>query len=68
MNDFLVPLLIIAIISVVIGFILGGLFSGLGKQTDKTPAQPAARDLTEVVRLWRDDLGLPCFQVAWGDF
>jgi hypothetical protein len=54
MNDFLVPLLIIAIISVVIGFILGGLFSGLGKQPDKTPAQPAARDLTEVVRLWRD--------------
>jgi hypothetical protein len=25
-------------------------------------------DRDQVVRLWRDDLGLPCFQVAWGDF
>ena len=25
-------------------------------------------DRDQVVRLWRDELGLPCFQVAWGDF
>lgn len=25
-------------------------------------------DRDQVVKLWRDDLGLPCFQVAWGDF
>ena len=25
-------------------------------------------DRDKVVRLWRDDLELPCFQVAWGDF
>jgi len=25
-------------------------------------------DRDQVVRLWRDDLGLPCFQVAWGEF
>lgn len=25
-------------------------------------------DRYQVVRLWRDELGLPCFQVAWGDF
>jgi predicted kinase len=25
-------------------------------------------DRDQVVRLWRDDLGLPTFQVAWGDF
>ena len=25
-------------------------------------------DRDQVVRLWRDDLNLPCFQVAWGDF
>ena len=25
-------------------------------------------DRDQVVRLWRDDLSLPCFQVAWGDF
>ncbi len=25
-------------------------------------------DRDQVVPLWRDDLGLPCFQVAWGDF
>jgi hypothetical protein len=25
-------------------------------------------DRDQVVRLWRDDLELPCFQVAWGDF
>lgn len=25
-------------------------------------------DRDQVVRLWRDDLDLPCFQVAWGDF
>jgi hypothetical protein len=25
-------------------------------------------DRDQVVRLWRDDLDLPCFQVAWGNF
>lgn len=25
-------------------------------------------DRDQVVRMWRDELGLPCFQVAWGDF
>ncbi len=25
-------------------------------------------DRDQVVKLWRDDLGLPCFQVAWGNF
>ncbi|MFT4037756.1 MAG: hypothetical protein QM692_06220 [Thermomicrobiales bacterium] len=25
-------------------------------------------DRDKVVRLWRDELHLPCFQVAWGDF
>jgi len=25
-------------------------------------------DRDQVVKLWRDDLNLPCFQVAWGDF
>ena len=25
-------------------------------------------DRDQVVKLWRDDLELPCFQVAWGDF
>lgn len=25
-------------------------------------------DRDQVVRMWRDDLQLPCFQVAWGDF
>ena len=25
-------------------------------------------DRDQVVRLWRDELDLPCFQVAWGDF
>jgi hypothetical protein len=25
-------------------------------------------DRDQVVRMWRDDLRLPCFQVAWGDF
>ncbi|MCC6315090.1 MAG: polynucleotide kinase, partial [Thermomicrobiales bacterium] len=25
-------------------------------------------DRDQTVRLWRDDLGLPCFQVAWGAF
>jgi hypothetical protein len=25
-------------------------------------------DRDQVVKLWRDELGLPCFQVAWGDF
>jgi hypothetical protein len=25
-------------------------------------------DRDQVVRMWRDDLDLPCFQVAWGDF
>jgi hypothetical protein len=25
-------------------------------------------DRDQVVRLWRDELHLPCFQVAWGDF
>ena len=25
-------------------------------------------DRDQVVRLWRDELNLPCFQVAWGDF
>jgi hypothetical protein len=25
-------------------------------------------DRDQVVRMWRDDLALPCFQVAWGDF
>jgi hypothetical protein len=25
-------------------------------------------DRDQVVRLWRDDLNLPCFQVAWGNF
>ena len=25
-------------------------------------------DRDQVVRLWRDELELPCFQVAWGDF
>ncbi len=25
-------------------------------------------DRDQVVRLWRDDLHLPCFQVAWGNF
>jgi uncharacterized protein YxjI len=25
-------------------------------------------DRDQVVRLWRDDLELPCFQVAWGNF
>jgi hypothetical protein len=25
-------------------------------------------DRDQVVRMWRDDLDLPCFQVAWGNF
>ena len=25
-------------------------------------------DRDQVVRLWRDELGVPCFQVAWGNF
>jgi hypothetical protein len=25
-------------------------------------------DRDQVVRLWRDELNLPCFQVAWGNF
>jgi hypothetical protein len=25
-------------------------------------------DRDQVVRMWRDDLNLPCFQVAWGNF
>src|SRR5918997_1343709 len=25
-------------------------------------------DRDQVVRLWRDELDLPCFQVAWGNF
>ena len=25
-------------------------------------------DRDQVVRLWRDELDLPCFQVAWGDY
>jgi hypothetical protein len=25
-------------------------------------------DRDQVVRLWRDEFDLPCFQVAWGDF
>lgn len=53
MNEFLVPLLIIAIIGVAIGFILGSLFAGMGKQPGKAGSAPA-RDLTEVARLLRD--------------
>lgn len=30
--------------------------------------QVVFEDRDQVVRLWRDDLKLPCFQVAWGDF
>jgi len=34
----------------------------------KYAVQVVFEDRDQVVRMWRDDLKLPCFQVAWGDF
>jgi hypothetical protein len=34
----------------------------------KYAVQVVFEDRDQVVRLWRDELELPCFQVAWGDF
>jgi hypothetical protein len=34
----------------------------------KYSVQVVFEDRDQVVRMWRDDLKLPCFQVAWGDF
>jgi hypothetical protein len=35
---------------------------------EKFAVQVVFEDRDQVVKLWRDDLQLPCFQVAWGDF
>ena len=35
---------------------------------DRFTVRVVFEDRDQVVRLWRDDLDLPCFQVAWGDF
>jgi hypothetical protein len=39
-----------------------------GHIAGKYAVQVVFEDRDQVVRLWRDDLKLPCFQVAWGDF
>jgi hypothetical protein len=35
---------------------------------DRYTVRVVFEDRDQVVRLWRDELELPCFQVAWGDF
>jgi hypothetical protein len=39
-----------------------------GHIAGKYAVQVVFEDRDQVVRLWRDELKLPCFQVAWGDF
>lgn len=35
---------------------------------DRYAVRVVFEDRDQVVRLWRDELGLACFQVAWGNF